>query len=47
MSEDLKMVIDALIYEGEWKALYVIASTMGGAVNTYICEHPDCPWYGN
>jgi hypothetical protein len=44
MQEDLKFAIDALIAEGEWKALGIIASTFGGVIDYYIRNHEDCPW---
>ena len=43
MQEDLKLVIDTLIAEGEWSALDVIARTFGGDVYYYIRNHEDCP----
>lgn len=44
MQENLKLVIDSLIEEGEWKALGIIASTFGGIIDVYIRSHEDCPW---
>ena len=44
MQEDLKLSIDSLIDEGEWKALDVIARTFGGVIDYYIRNHEDCPW---
>jgi len=44
MQEDLKLVIDTLIAEGEWSALDVIARTFGGVIDYYIRNHEDCPW---
>lgn len=44
MNEGLKFVIHCLIEEGEWRALSIIASAMGGEVYAYINDHEDCPW---
>ncbi len=44
MQEDLKLVIDTLIEEGEWRALGVIARNFGGVIENYIRNHEDCPW---
>jgi hypothetical protein len=44
MHEDMKLAIDTLIYQGEWKALGIIALTFGGVIDYYIRNHEDCPW---
>ena len=44
MQEDMKLVIESLIEEGEWKALAIIASALGGSIDVYIRNHEDCPW---
>jgi hypothetical protein len=44
MQEDLKLAIDSLIEECEWKALGIIASALGGSIDVYIRNHDDCPW---